>query len=49
MKRADLKGLAPTAGVTAAMGEELNGQTYPAGPAAGITSAVGDAFKVSGC
>lgn len=42
---ADLNGLAPTAGVTAAMGEELNGQTYPSGTTAGATSAIGDALS----
>lgn len=45
MERADLNGLAPTAGVTAAMGEELNGQTHPIGPTAGVTSAIGDALS----
>ena len=41
----DLNGLAPTAGVTAAMGEELNGQTHPTGPTAGVTSDIGDVLS----
>ena len=37
MELVDLNGLAPMAGVTAAMGEELNGQTHSNGPTAGVT------------
>ena len=48
MKLVDLNGLAPMAGVTAAMGEELNGQTHPTGPTAGVTSDIGDALSAGG-
>ena len=48
MELVDLNGLAPTAGVTAAMGEELNGQTHPTGPTAGVTSDIGDALSAGG-
>jgi len=33
------------AGVTAEVGEDLNGQTHPGGPTAGATSAIGDALS----
>ena len=48
MERVDLNGLAPMAGVTAAMGEELNGQAHPNGPTAGVTSDIGDALSAGG-
>ncbi|MBP3489401.1 MAG: hypothetical protein J6K53_13510 [Roseburia sp.] len=41
----DLNGLYPVAGVTAEVGEDLNGQTHPGGPTAGVTSAIGDALS----
>ena len=45
MELVDLNGLYPVAGVTAEVGEDLNGQTHPGGPTAGATSAIGDALS----
>jgi len=48
MELVDLNGLAPTAGVVAEVGEELNGQTHPSAPTAGVTSDIGAALSGGG-